>query len=73
MQQQPHPPLHMAFFSEVAAKFYEMAIDHLLGWDLITERERTLVSVFCVDDELRADLLQSARRMGGHEVPTAKQ
>jgi hypothetical protein len=51
-----------------------MAVDHFLGFDLITERERTLVSVFYVDDvELREDLLESARRMGGDEVPTARQ
>jgi hypothetical protein len=68
------PPLRMLFFEESAASFFEMAVDHILGFDLITERERTLVSVFYVDDvELREDLLESARRMGGDEVPTARQ
>jgi hypothetical protein len=68
------PPLRMLFFEERAASFFEMAVDHILGFDLITERERTLVSVFYVDDlELREDLLESARRMGGDEVPTARQ
>ena len=63
----------MLFFEESAASFFEMAVDHI-GFDLITERERTLVSVFYVDDvELREDLLESARRMGGDEVPTARQ
>ena len=56
----------MLFFEESAASFFEMAVDHILGFDLITERERTLVSAFYVDDvELREDLLESARRMGG--------
>jgi hypothetical protein len=51
-----------------------MAVDHFLGFDLVTEREFTRVSVFYVNEiELRADLLESARRMGGHEVPTARQ
>lgn len=64
----------MLFFEESAASFFEMAVDHILGFDLITERERTLVSVFYVDDvELREDLFESARRMGGDEVPTARQ
>jgi hypothetical protein len=64
----------MVFFEESAASFFEMAVDHILGFDLITERERTLVSVFYVDDaELRAGLLESARGMGGHEVPIARQ
>jgi hypothetical protein len=68
------PPLRMLFFEERAASFFEMAVDHIPGFDLITERERTLVSVFYVDDvELREDLLESARRMGGDEVPTARQ
>ena len=63
----------MLFFEEGAASFFETAVDHILGFDLITERERTLVSVFYVDDvELREDLLESARRMGGDEVPTAR-
>jgi hypothetical protein len=74
MHYQPHPPLYVAFFSEGAAEFYEMAVDHLLGWDLITERDRMLVTIFCADDEeLREDLLESARRMGGDEMPAAWQ
>ena len=73
-QEPSPPPLRMVFFEESAASFFEMAVDHILGFDLITERERTLVSVFYVDDvELREDLLESARRMGGDEVPTARQ
>ena len=68
------PPLRMLFFEERAASFFEMAVDHIPGFDLITERERALVSVFYVDDvELREDLLESARRMGGDEVPAARQ
>jgi hypothetical protein len=63
----------MMFFEESAAPFFEMTVDHFLGFELITERERTLVSELCVDDELRADLLESVRRMGGHEVPAARQ
>jgi hypothetical protein len=73
-QEPPPPPLRVLFFEESAASSFEMAVDHILGFDLITERERTLVSVFYVDDvELREDLLESARRMGGEEVPTARQ
>jgi hypothetical protein len=72
---QPEPPLlRIVFFEESAASFFEMAVDHFLGFDLVTEREGTHVSVFHVDDvELREDLLASARRMGGDEVPTARQ
>jgi hypothetical protein len=74
MQHRTQPPIHVVFFSEGAAEFYEMAIDHLLGWDLITERDRTMVTVFCADDEeMREDLLESARRMGGDEIPAAWQ
>jgi hypothetical protein len=74
MQHQTHPPIHVAFFSEGASEFYEMAVDHLLGWDLITERDRMLVTIFCADDEeMREDLLESARRMGGNEIPAAWQ
>jgi hypothetical protein len=74
MHQQLHPPLHMAFLSEGTAKLYEMAVDHLLGWDLITERHRTLVTIFYADDEeLREDLLESAHRMGGHELRFTRQ
>lgn len=48
----------MAFFSEMAAEFYETAVDHMLGWHLITERDRMMVTIFCADDEdLRKDLL----------------
>jgi hypothetical protein len=40
----------------------------------ITKREGVRVDVFYADDfELRADLLESARRMGGDEVPEARQ
>ena len=31
------PPLHMLFFEESAAPFFEMAVDYILGFDLITE------------------------------------
>ena len=71
-QQPDQPPLRIVL--ESAASFFEMAVDHFLGFDLVTEREFTRVSVFYVNEiELRADLLESARRMGGHEVPTARQ
>jgi hypothetical protein len=51
-----------------------MAVDHFLGFDLITDRECTHVSVFYADDtELRGDLLESARRLGGDEVPVSRQ
>jgi hypothetical protein len=73
-QQPDQPWLRIVFFEESAASFFEMAVDHFLGFDLITERECTRVSVFYVDDvELRADLLESAKRMGGNEVPTPRQ
>jgi hypothetical protein len=73
-QQPDQPPLRILFFEESAALFFEMAVDHFLGFDLVIERECTRVSVFYVDEmELRADLLESAIRMGGHEVPTARQ
>ena len=73
-QQPDQPPLRIVFFEESAASFFEMAVDHFRGFDLVTEREFTRVSVFYVNEiELRADLLESARRMGGHEVPTARQ
>jgi hypothetical protein len=58
-QQPDQPPLRIVFFEESAASFFEMAVDHFLGFDLVTEREFTRV--------------ESARRMGGHEVPTARQ
>jgi hypothetical protein len=68
-QQPEHPPLRIVFFEESAASLFEVAVDYFLGFDLITERECTCVSVFYVDDvELRADLLRSARKMGGDEV-----
>jgi hypothetical protein len=68
------PPLRIVFFEESAASFFEMAVDHFLGFDLITDRECTHLSVFYADDtELRADLLESARRLGGDEVPESKQ
>jgi hypothetical protein len=68
------PPLRIVFFEESAASFFEMAVDHFLGFDLITDRECTHVSVFYADDtELRADLLESARRLGGDEVPESRQ
>jgi hypothetical protein len=68
------PPLQIVFFEESAASLFEMAVDHFLGFDLITERECTHVSVFYADDaELRAALLESARRMGGGEVPRTRQ
>jgi hypothetical protein len=68
------PPLRIVFFEESAASFFEMAVDHFLGFDRITERECTHVSVFYADDtELRADLLESARRLGGNEVPESRQ
>ena len=72
---EPWPrPLRIVFFEESAASFFEMAVDHFLGFDLITDRECTHVSVFYADDtELRADLLESARRLGGDEVPESKQ
>jgi hypothetical protein len=68
------PPRRTVFFEESAASFFEMAVDHVLGFDLITDRECTHVSVFYADDaELREDLPESARRMGGDEVPAAWQ
>jgi hypothetical protein len=74
MPQHLHRPLRIAFYSECAAEFYEMAVDHLLGWELITERQCTLVTIFDVDGGmLRQDLLQSARMMGGDEIPAAWQ
>ena len=67
------PPLRIVFFEESAASFFEMAVDHFLGFDLITERECTRVSVFYASDaELRADLLDAARRIGGEEEPEAR-
>jgi hypothetical protein len=67
-------PLSILFFAESAAEFYEIAVDYLLGFELITKREGVRVDVFYADDlELRADLLESARRMGGDEVPEARQ
>jgi hypothetical protein len=71
-QERQPPPLRMVFFEERTASFFEMAVDHLLGFKLITEREHAQVNVFYVDDlELRAALLEAARRMGGQEVPIA--
>jgi hypothetical protein len=68
------PPLRIVFFEESAASFFEMAVDHFLGFDLITDRECTHVSVFYADDtELRSNLLESARRLGGDEVPVSRQ
>jgi len=68
------PPLRMLFFEERAASFFEMAVDHILGFDLITERERTLVIVFYVDDvELREESSRARAKNGGDEVPTARQ
>jgi hypothetical protein len=70
-QQQP-PTLRMVFLEERTASFFEMAVDDLLGFKLITEREHARVSVFYADEsELREDLLEAARRMGGKEVPVA--
>ena len=67
-------PLSIVFFAESAAAFYEAAVNYLLGFELITEREGIRIDVFYADDlELRADLLESARRMGGDEVPKARQ
>jgi hypothetical protein len=67
-------PLRLAFFHEGAASFFRTAVDHMLGFDLVTACERTIVSVYHVGDaETRADLLESARRMGGHEVPLSRQ
>ena len=51
-----------------------MAVDHILGFDLITERDGTFINLFCADDhELRAYLLESAHRMESHNVPLARQ
>ena len=66
-------PLRVVFFSEGAAELFETAVDHLLGWDLITERELTQVTIFDLNDEdLRADLAEAALRMGGDEMPNAR-
>ena len=68
------PALRIVFFSEGAAEFFDTAVDMLLGWDLITERESTLVTIFDLDDvDVRADLLEAAWRMGGDEIPEAMQ
>jgi hypothetical protein len=70
----PHPSLCLVFFSESAAEFYEAAVDYLLGYDILTERDHTQVSVFYVsDEELHTTLLEAALRMGGDEVPTVQQ
>jgi hypothetical protein len=37
-QQPDQPPLRIVFFEENAASFFEMAVDHFLGFDLVTER-----------------------------------
>jgi hypothetical protein len=61
--------LRIVFFSQGAAEFYETAVDYMLGYELITERNCTQVNVFLADDdELRADLLEAAHRMGGDEA-----
>lgn len=69
----PGSPLRVVFFSEGAAEFFETAVDYLLGYELITERDRIQVVVFYVDDdELRTDLVEAARNMGGDELPATR-